>query len=79
MDEIQNELCRRMNILLSSSSIHFTLTDKLGYILQVCYEVAAQRNGGERALYNYALHALTSNVNQLVFVDETRKDRLVSR
>ena len=79
LDEIQNELCHRMNILLSISALHGILTNKLGYTLQVCYEAAAQRNEGERALYNSALHALTSNVNQLVFVDETHKDRLASR
>ena len=44
-------------------------------MLQVCYEIAMQRDEIERARYKAALSALVQNVDQLVFVDETHKDR----
>ena len=79
LDEIQTSLCSNMSIFISISTIHRILTDKLGYTLQVCYEAAAQRNESERSRYQTALECLTTNANQLVFVDETHKDKQASR
>ena len=50
--------------------------------LQVCYEVARQRNHHERMLYQQALETLLSafeDPSMLVYVDETHKDRNASR
>ena len=44
LDEIQNSLCVKSNVLLSISTIHQILKKKLRYSLQVCHEAAAQRN-----------------------------------
>lgn len=79
LDEIQQALAKNKKTLLSLSTIHRILTEKLGLSLQVCYESAKQRNEVERLRYKRALETLVSDPAQLVFVDETHKDRRASR
>ena len=79
LDEIATELSVQRNVFLSLSTIARTLRVKVGYSLQVCYESALQRNEDERILYKEALRLLVQNVNQLVFIDETHKDRNTAR
>ena len=79
LDEIQQSLFINSNVYLSISTIYRILKDKLNYSLQVCHEAAAQRNKLEREQYRTALECLVSHPNQLVFVDETHKDRQASR
>ena len=55
LDEIQLEVCLRMNVHLSISTIYKALVEKLGYSLQVCYKSAAQRNETQQLAYKTAL------------------------
>ena len=75
LDKIQVELCSKMKVFISEPSIYRALVDKLGYSLQVRYETAAQQNEYQRAMYRAALESLVTNVNQIVFVHETHKDK----
>ena len=79
LDEVQATICTRLSLYISISTIYRILKDKIGYTLQVCYESAAQRNENERALYRTALECLVSRADQVVFVDETHKDKHASR
>ena len=79
LDEVQATICTRLSLYISISTIHRTLRDKIGYTMQVCYESAAQRNENERALYRTAMECLISRADQVVFVDETHKDKAASR
>ena len=47
--------------------------------MQSCYDLSAQLNIIDRALYKNALDNLTSDVNQFVLIDEARKDDNSSR
>ena len=67
LDKIQATICIRLSIFLSITTIYRILKDRLGYTLQVCYDSAAQKNANEQAVYQTA--------DQLVFVDETHKDK----
>ena len=78
LDEIQNSLCVKSQVLLSIPTIHRILKNKLRYSLQVCHEAAAQRNELEREQFRTALECLISHPNQVLFVDETHKDRQAS-
>ena len=71
LDKIQATICIRLSIFLSITTIYRILKDRLGYTLQVCYDSAAQKNANEQAVYQTA--------DQLVFVDETHKDKHGSR
>ena len=42
LDEIQTSLCVTCHVHLSLTTIHRILQDKLGYSLQVCYEVVSR-------------------------------------
>ena len=64
---------------ISIPTIYRILVDKLGYSLHVCYEAAAQRNEAERCRYKAALESLVTNADQVIFVDESHKDRRASR
>jgi len=79
LDEIQMALCSRKKVYISCSTIYRTITEKLNYSMQICYESAAQKNEAERWLYKSALECLVSDAYQLIFVDETHKDRNSSR
>ena len=79
LDEIQMAVCSRLKIFISQTTLWRVLTEKLDYSLQVCYESAIQQNENEQALYQTALDCLVSDANQLVYVDETHKDKQASR
>jgi len=79
LDEIQMAVCTRLRVFISQTTLWRVLTVKLDYSLQTCYESAIQQNENERALYQTALDCLVSDANQLVYVDETHKDKQASR
>jgi hypothetical protein len=79
LDEIATELANRMDVYVSISTIHRILKNHIGYSLQVYTEAAAQRDEVERLRYKAALQALVQNPEQVVFIDETHKDRNSSR
>ena len=75
LDEIATELARRTKVFVPISTLHRILRIKLGLSLQVCYESALQRSEIERTRYQNALNAIVSDTRQVVFIDETHKDR----
>jgi len=79
LDEIQMAVCVRQKVFISQTTLWRILREKLDYTLQVCYESAKQRSESQRALYKAALKALVKNPYQLLFVDETHKDKAASR
>ena len=79
LDEIATELARRTKVFVPISTLHRILRIKLGLSLQVCYESALQRSEIERTRYQNALNAIVSDTRQVVFIDETHKDRNASR
>ena len=79
LDEIAAELGLRTRCYLSYSTLWQTLKNKLGYSLNVCYEAAAQRDNYRRRSYKDALNILLTDVHQVVFIDETHKDKNSSR
>ena len=79
LDEIQMSVCAHLKVYVPISTLWKVLSEKLNYSMQICYESAAQWNEIERALYKTALDCLISNVNQVVFIDETHKDKNASR
>jgi len=79
LDEIQYDLCKTLGVFLSISTIWKVLRDKLGYSMQVCYHAAAQRNEGHRKLYLDALNILVKHPRQLIYIDETHKDKNAAR
>jgi len=68
LDEIAEELLIRTQIHLPICTIYKTLTEK-----------ALQRNESHRRLYKKALKCLVKDPRQLVFIDETHKDKNASR
>ena len=79
MDKIQMAVCVQKKVFLSTATLMRALKDKLGYSLQVCYDSALQRSQSQRALYKASLKGLVRDPNQLIFVDETHKDKAASR
>jgi len=79
LDEIAIELGVRKNCFLSLPTLARTLRDRVGYSLQVYSEIAIQRNEVERVRYKEALNTLVTDPGQVVFIDETHKDRNSSR
>ena len=79
LDEFQSLICKHLHLYISIPTIYRILVDKLGYSLHVCYEAAAQRNEAERCRYKAALESLVTNADQVIFVDESHKDRRASR
>ena len=79
LDEIAEELASRTNIFLPHSTIHRILHEKLQYSLQVCYESAKQRDEMERERYRIALKSMVKDVEQVIVIDETHKDKRSSR
>ena len=82
LDEYAEELAHRTNATFSLSTISRILKEELGLSLQVCHEVARQRNEGERRLYQRALGKLLDtfkDLDVLIYIDETHKDRNSSR
>ena len=79
LDEIAVELIVRKDCYLCLATIANTLKTRLDYSLQVYAETAIQRDETERIRYKEALNALVTDVGQVVFIDETHKDRNTSR
>ena len=79
LDEIMQKLAEDTGVYLNPSSIHRILTEKLNLSLQVCVEVATQRNELQRYLYKRALDVLVQHPKQVIVLDETHKDRNASR
>ena len=79
IDKIAEELGNRTGVYLSHSTVHATLTTKLNYSLQVCYESAKQRNELERERYRHALKCLVARPEQVIVVDKTHKDKKALR
>ena len=79
LDEIQVAVCIRSKVFIAQSTLWKVLKQKLNYSLQVCHECAKQRNEGHRMLYRAALNNLVGNAEQVVFIDETHKDKAASR
>jgi hypothetical protein len=48
---------------------------KQGYRLKSCIERAKQQNEADRAAYMKACHLLVRNPNQVLFIDDTHKDK----
>ena len=68
-----------LGIFVPISTLWRFLTEKHKYSMQVCYEAAKQRDENERNLYKNSLESLVTSVDQVVFIDETHKDRNSSR
>mmetsp|Transcript_5987 Transcript_5987/g.9075 ORF Transcript_5987/g.9075 Transcript_5987/m.9075 type:complete len:119 (-) Transcript_5987:228-584(-) len=72
-------ICTRLQVYLPVSTLWKVLSEKINYSMQICYESAAQRNENDRGMYKNALECLVSNPDQVIFVDETHKDKNASR
>ena len=79
LDEIMQKLAEQTGTYLTASSVHRILTQKLNLSLQVCVEVATQRNELQRFQYRMALGVLVHHPNQVIVLDETHKDRNANR
>ena len=79
LDEITEKVAEKSNCFLSLSTISRVLKNQVGYSLQVFYESAIQRDELERIIHKEGLRVLVNDVVELVFVDETHKDRNSSR
>ena len=74
-DEFVDAMVEETSILFSNSSIHLGLT-KLGYMLLVVQEKAKEACEAERLQFWTGLRCLVlKNPNQVLLIDETRKDR----
>ena len=78
LDEFADALLHQTGYLFASSTIH-KMMDEIGYSLQVCYHAANQRNEDLREQYMTCLHSIVTDASQLIFIDETHKDRNASR
>jgi hypothetical protein len=79
LDEIMQKLAEETGIYLAPSAVYRVLTQKLDVSLQVCVEVATQRNELQRFEYRMALDVLVQHPKQVIVIDETHKDRNASR
>ena len=81
LDEFVTSLARICGVFYHPSTISRLLRNRLGYTLQVLQEIASQRNEDLRNEYLSSLKTLLNpsmNLNALVFIDETHKDRSAS-
>jgi hypothetical protein len=79
LDEITQKLAEETGVYLTPSSVYRILTQKLSISLQVCVEVATQRNELQRYQYRLALDILVQHPKQVIVLDETHKDKNASR
>ena len=82
LDEISNHFHARFPKRKQQKSdvdIWRCLHDHCNYRLKVCTEVALQRNELERDRFRLALQLMTTNVSQLIIIDETSKDQNSAR
>lgn len=78
LDEIAYEFCSATHIYFSISKISRILKNNLNYTLQVCYDVARQRDEEQRTVYKMALADLMNlhrDPKMLIYIDETHKDK----
>ena len=81
LDKYAEELAHQTHATFSLATISRILKEELGLSLQVCNEVARQRNENKRILYQQALATLLSlfeDTNVVIYIDETHKDRSAS-
>ena len=79
LDEIQNEFITRTGKWFTQSWLWKKLCSECRYSLQVSTDRASQRDEEEREDYLYAIGNLCAHPSQLVYIDETQKDRNSSR
>lgn len=79
VDEIQAKMCIKHKVWISERTLRRALKEELKMVLKVSYDSARQRDEAHRQLFKEALKILVQHPNQLVFVDETHKDRNASR
>ena len=79
LDEIAVELVKKVGVYLPFSTFYKTITKRLKYSLQVCYEAAKQRNEMERRRYKEALQIVVKDPRQVLVIDEAHKDKRASR
>jgi hypothetical protein len=78
LDEIQLQLLAATSTLWATSTIYDKM-QHLGWSLQVVLYVANQRDEEERSAYRSSVENTMFHPSQLVFLDETAKDRSASR
>jgi len=79
LDEVQQELFELSGEWWSPSTISRKLHNELGYSLQVATIIASQKDAAEQAEFLEAVRSRLTNPNQLVFVDESQKDKNAAR
>ena len=82
LDEFVSALARVTGVFCHPSTMSRILRYCLGYSLQVLQDISSQRNDILRQEHNDSLKHLlknSSNIKQLIFIDETHKDRSSSR
>ena len=79
MDEIQEKLYEAKGGWWSPPTIWRKLTEEIGYSLQVATDKSFVANEEEQEKYQEALEELVICPNQLIYVDESQKDRNSSR
>ena len=79
LDEIQNEFMTRTGRWFTQSCLWKKLCSECRYSLQVSTDRASQQDEEEREDYLRAIGNLCAHPSQLVYIDETQKDRNSSR
>ena len=79
LDEIQAQMYESGGGWWSPTTIWRKLRNKLGYSLQVATDKSFVANEEDQRQYQQALEDHVINVNQLIYIDESEKDRNSSR
>ena len=82
LDEIADVFHAKFPSLQSRKSekdIWLCLTEKCNYRLKVYTDIALQRNEQERNHYRHALNLSVTNLEQVILIDETARDKNLSR
>ena len=79
LDQFAHALCMASNVLVSPSSAHRCIHDRLDYRMLALQEIALQRNEEDRELFKSALLEVLEHPEMIVLVDETHKDKNASR
>ena len=75
---VDEHLAHYLDAIPASTTSKF-LSEKLIRSAQACYELAAQRNVIDQALFKNKVDHLASDANQFAFIDETHDDNNASR
>lgn len=79
LDEFVSELYIATGTLFHPSTVSKVINKRFNYSLKVYSQKAAQRDARLRRDYRSALNALVRHAQEVVFVDETHKDREAAR